>query len=169
MKKTIHLLLFSLFAAPAHARETILFSAVVDDETLAEEAIMLAQCISEKTGVSWEFSGEIRGSHWLKVRQEGQQLQATYHKEKQESATQLKAGASEEACEKLEPGSKEIEPSKILSPLNSLTPSLPRDSGNEEKEITGKTWLWAGAGAIALMGLLFWRSRQPDHRRIEMR
>lgn len=169
MKKLSGITIFALLMSSSEANATLSFTAAVENENLAEEAIMLAQCLAERSGEAWEFSGETRGDHWLKVRQEGQQLRLIYRQGKQETAETWKSGSIEEVCAKLEPGSEKsstepFQPRLASGPRN-LDPSLPEEVTSEKNR---KPWIWIGIGAAALTGFLLWRAGQPNHLGLEM-
>ena len=71
-----------------------------------------------------------------------------------------------------------LEPALAPSALSPLAPAHgnePALSGAEPRFVGegsgsgSRAWLWAGLGLAALGGFLIWKSKQPDHRGIEMR
>ncbi len=154
----------------AYAEEAMSFVAQVEDEALAEEAILLAHCVATRSGRGWEFNGEIRGTHWLQVREKNHLLKGSYQNGNEEIAFELHAGGSDKTCETLEPGKAErkngIVPETLTPPALATNES---NSGIFENPNTGhKTWIWAGLGVTAIAGFLFYKSRQPDHTAIQM-
>jgi hypothetical protein len=158
------LLLLQIFPHHAQGAAPISFVAQVESDALAEEAILLLHCLANRTDTSWEFSGEIQGSHWLRVLEKKGALEGTYRRGETTKSFALKQGEADQACERLEPGSPLI-PARAE---NSFPSSL-RVTEGEEPRIAPKTWIWVGIASAALGGFFFWRSRQPDHRGVEMR
>ena len=155
-----------LAAANAHAAAPLQFSAEVQDENLAEEAILLAHCLAERAGGSWEYSAEAGGQRWIKVREENRKLRGTYHKETSEQTFDLIAGGSDAACDRLEPAASSMHKA---SKDPALSPLLTQDLPAEQEEPARKTWLWVGLGLAAVGGFFFWRARQPQFNQVEMR
>jgi len=169
MKHVLCLLLCTvqLLTLKARAAESIGFVAEVQREGLAEEAILLLHCLAARSNTSWEFSGETRGSHWLKVTEKGGQLEGSYQREASRKSFTLIEGESDRACDELEPqpsGMRALEAGPSLSPaLSSMEEEL--DSASS----SNRTWLWVGIGAAAVASFFYWKSRQPRHRGIEMK
>ncbi len=165
-RQSLCLLLCLLQLVPAYAAASappIQFFALAESDALAEEAILLLHCLSARANTSWEFSGEASGRHWLKVTEKAGLLHGTYRREESVKPFTLKTGGSEEACDALEPPS----PGLALQPPEALSPALEGDLPAESPP--SRAWLWAGLGAAAVVGFLFWKSRQPEHRGIEMK
>jgi hypothetical protein len=147
--------------APDVGSESLSFVAQVENENLAEDAILLAHCLADRTDRPWEFNGELRGTHWLKVEERNHVLSGIYRDGKQETAFELKPGESDAVCDKLAPGkTAEISSAQALR----TEPSLPVVASDPPT----KTWLWVGVGAAAVAGFLFWKSRQPTYSSIQM-
>ncbi|MGZ3696067.1 MAG: hypothetical protein ACXWQO_18595 [Bdellovibrionota bacterium] len=148
------------FATPSHAA-TLQFSASVQNEELAEESIALLHCLVERSGDSWEFTGDASGPHWLRVKEEGAQVRVRYFHENREMESTLKAGQAEEQCAKLLPS---LTPPPALSAFSN-TPNL--EIIPESK--SHNYWPWAvAAGAAVAAGFFIWRSSGPDHRALQM-
>ena len=164
MKRTLTALLILNLACPAEAAPVIRFAAQVDSEMLAEEAILVLHCVSSRAGLPWEFSGETTGSHWLRAQEEKGKARLTWHKPEGEKEAMLAPGGAEEACSRLEPA-------LVAEPAVASQPSLAQLSSADggEEEAPSRTWVWVGLGTAAVAGFLLWKSRQPDHRGIEMR
>ncbi|MGE3262782.1 MAG: hypothetical protein AB7K68_13460 [Bacteriovoracia bacterium] len=162
MKKLICIaLLFQSLAAKA---DTIQFAAAVQNEELAEEAITLLHCLSERSGVSWEFTGIAEGSHWLKLEESGKELRGMYHRGASETPIVLKIGEAESVCQKFYAETKaEIAPERFSPQLD--LPALPANIESPKKEY----WPWVLAfGAATVAGFFIWKSSQPDHRALQM-
>jgi hypothetical protein len=153
-------LLFALLGNTANA-ESLKFAATVNNEELAEEAITLLHCLAEKTDGGWEFTGEISGSHWLKVKEAGSALSGIYHSGKEETSFKMKAGEAESTCARLIPAEEKI----------SLAPP-PSDSALQTRILTEdkKSYLpWAlGIGVAAVIGFIILGHSGPDHRAMQM-
>lgn len=164
MRRTLALLLALTLARPAAAAPVIRFAAHVESEALAEEAILALHCVSSRAGLPWEFSGEASGSHWLRASEEKGKVRLTWHRPEGEREALLGVGGAEEACGKLEPA-------LALAPAAAAEPALERlgSAAGEEEEAPSRAWLWVGLGAAVAAGFLLWKSRQPDHRGVEMR
>lgn len=173
-KKTCCLLLALLQLLPveAEAKEAIAFVAQVDSEALAEEAILLLHCLATRSDTSWEFSGEARGNHWLKVVEKSGRLNGTYHRASTAKEFTLQPGGSDQACDTLEPGSPATSGSlaeKAIEPAPSFAPALDTPEMESRSSAGTSPWLWVGIASVAVAGFLYWKSRQPDHRGIEMK
>ncbi|MGZ3651835.1 MAG: hypothetical protein ACXWP1_10345 [Bdellovibrionota bacterium] len=169
------LILLILFLSPcarANAAGALSFAAQVNDEGLAEEAILLAHCLATRTGEGWEFDGEAHGTHWLKVKEADHQLKGSYGKDGKETAFSLAAGESESTCEKLEPALAAAAPENRLAPLAPARTLDPLAETSEENPLEAgprKTWLWVGVGLAAVAGgVLLWRAHQPSYRALQM-
>lgn len=159
---TVLILQQTLLPAWARAAEPIRFLAQVESEALAEEAILLLHCLAARAGTSWEFSGEASGRHWMSVEEKKGLLEGVYQREAAHKKFLLRAGQSDDVCDQLEPAAAPALPAEPK-----LAPALvtvEEDSGGK-----GRAWLWVGIGAALVGGFLVWRSRQPDHRGVEMR
>lgn len=168
MKKLLGVLSLFLTVPNVYASDTIRFSAQMEDEALAEEAILLVHCLANRSGLPWEFTGETRGNHWLRLQEKNQVAHGTYKNAEKEEAFVLRSGEADTTCEQLEPSS----PSPKLGSAEEVAP-LPRLGGTESAESTmsapnKKVWLWLGLGAAAITGFLIYKARQPQHRTIEM-
>ena len=168
MKQAILALLCLSLPLEAAASPVIRFSAQVESEALAEEVILLLHCVSTRAGLSWEFSGEASGSHWLAAREAKGKAQLTWHKPEGEKTAELAAGGSENACDQLEPALKTTGELAGPAAARSLEP-MSASLLDTEDQAPSRAWLWAGLGAGVVAGFLFWKSRQPDHRGVEMR
>ncbi len=159
-------LLCFLLIPGAYAANTIQFFAQVENEVLAEEAVLLVHCLSARSGNSWEFSGEARGETFLRIREKDHAAEGVYKNGKAEQVFRLKSGEADKVCEELEkrPPDSEVRPFP-----GAEEPKLP-DAGEVEEASAGskKAWLWAGLGAAAIAGFFWYRSKQPTHRSIEM-
>jgi hypothetical protein len=156
--KIISVLLLFSFALPAHTAEILRFHPNIQNEALAEEAIELLHCLSEKSGSSWEFNGNAGGTHRLELREESHQLRGKYHKEGESHSVELLQGSASSVCAKIYPA---LVPSADLE-----EPLLP----DHEPETRAKfPWKFAGAAAAVLGAFLLWKaSRGPEHRSFRM-
>lgn len=152
-----------LMPAPVFAGEPIRFLAMVESEALAEEAILLLHCLAARADTSWEFSGEASGQHWLKVQEKNKILEGTYKRGASTTGFELRAGESDQACDKLEPTASKPEPAHALSPALSTMQDEPEAGPT-------RTWLWVGLGAAAAVaGFFYWKSKQnPAFDGVEM-
>jgi hypothetical protein len=156
----------------AAAETTLTFGADVRNEGLAEDAIELAHCLSERSGHPWEFTGETRGPLWLKVHEENGRLRGVYHKEGKDLAFEARPGSTDETCEKLEPSNRPGPVAASLAPPPEVREATRLGALTEEPAPTApstRTWIWAGAAVAIVGGILFWRSRQPAYRTVDMR
>ncbi len=168
MKKQLAILLSLILSSNAQAAPVIHFSAQIDDESLAEDVILLLHCVSTRSGLTWEFSGETKASHTLLAREEGRKARLAWKQPGTEKQTVMSKGGSEEACNALAPALAEPEtgaPGPNTLPALSSLGSLEEDT---EETPASKAWIWAGLGAAAVAGFLIWRSRQPDHHGVEL-
>src|SRR5258708_1885589 len=92
-----------LLARAGHAEELLSFTAQVENEALAEEAILLVHCLAERTGHGWQFDPETHGKLWLNLREEAHRLKGIYHRGEAEKAVTLTSGGSDSVCDQLEP------------------------------------------------------------------
>jgi hypothetical protein len=150
---------------PCFANGKLLFTAKIQAESLAEEAIALLQCLSDRTGAPWELVAAIGdGSHWLRLEQVGSAVQGIYRNGAREEKISLRAGEAATVCTALAPESEAPAPDENLP---SLLP-LEAEPENEGKSKMG--WWWAGGAlAVALGGFLLWRANQPAHEAITIR
>lgn len=158
MMKSISILL--LFSITLYAQAEILrFHPNIQNEALAEEAIELLHCLSEKSGSSWEFNGNAGGTHRLELREESNELRGKYHKEKESYPIALTQGSASDVCAKIYP---------ISAPESPLSEEamLP----DHEPETPAKfPWKLAGAASAVLGAFLLWKlSRGPEHRSFRM-
>ena len=159
MKRAISLLVLISLSSPYTAGAALEFSPKIENEQLAEESILLLQCLSQKSGEDWQFTESPLGSHWLQVRQREDGIEGTYRQGGKEENFSLKTGEAETVCAKLLPTSSNPVPEHAPQ-LSTVIPE-PR---NEKK------WIWAGGIALALLGgILYWKSQQPDHKGYVMR
>ena len=149
----------------ATASETLSFSAQIEDESLAEEAIMLTHCLSEQSGHPWEYTADSSGPRWLKLHEEGRKIRGIYHHDGRDNTLELSPGESDEVCAKLEPNSKHKNFS-VIPPNEHLSPETTAISQPEEIK---KNLLWLGLGLASIGGFLLWKSHQARFRSIEMR
>lgn len=174
--KLLTLLPLLFCALPARAENTLRFSAQVEDESLAEDSLLLVHCLAERANVPWEFTDDAHGPLWLRVSQDGKTLRAVYHKDNADHPVTVKPGESDTACDALEksPGTPQA--------LTTLAPPAPAAQANPaglgslgtaplemDEPRSGKTWIWVAAGAAVVGGLLLWRSHQPTYNSVEMR
>lgn len=153
-------LLLSLSSQPSNAQQPLSFAAQIEDEQLAEEAILLLHCLSHRSGRPWEFTGDARGEAWLKVQERNRKLEGVYRSNGKEQGFELAAGESDAVCDKLEQSTMKPE----ILPAD---PVLPREPIALSSGISG-TWLWAGAGLAVAAGFLYWKSKQPAYKTILM-
>lgn len=161
------LLLLFLCARMARAEVTLSFAAQVEDEALAEDAILLVHCLSDRSGRPWEFTGEARGPLWLEVHEESRQLKGTYHKDGKDLPFAFRAGGADETCDRLEPAAAKPVAASLAPPAPALG-SLAEPLAEESEAPPRHAWIWAAVGAAAVGGLLYWRARQPSFRTVEM-
>ena len=160
----MNLLVWILVAQSALAATPPLsFSARIQDEALAEEAIDLLHCLAERKGISWELGLEDAPAPSVRVVEQGGKLVGFYRGEAKVDFT-LEKNGWRRTCELLEPRAETASPG-VFSPA----PALP-DFPQEPKARSGqKTWLWIAAGAAVLAGgFILWQGRQPDHRSLRM-
>lgn len=153
--KIVALLL--LIALPAEAAPTPLaFSARIQSEKLAEEAIDLLHCVAETLGLPWELNEESEAPYRLKVEEKAGLLGGTFLSPEGEVPFALRSGEANKVCGELFPV-KQAPTSSLDLPLESPT-----------TQTNDNTWLWVGATAAVLAGgFLLWNSR-PSHRSIRM-
>lgn len=178
MRKILSYLLCLNFLSPtARAGETIGFVAQVENESLAEESILLVHCLSTRLNLNWEFNSQVQGNIWLRLQERKQEknLAGTFKNGKKEIPFTLKEGEANSACEALSPA---LDTSKANSSQLKLapTPIGQQNSAleNRDPELMGepsnKTMLWVGLGVLAAVGgyFLISHSKQPDHSAIQM-
>jgi hypothetical protein len=168
----------------ARADEPLRFVAEVSDEALAEDAILLAHCLATRTNRGWELGSEARGPYSLRVTEKDAKLIAVYHGGAEERSFTFAAGASDVACDKLEPAAGLLADAKPPAPeprpLAALAPpsplaAIPRGellaAADEEPPAWNKTYLWVGAGIAAAVGgflILHAHSHRPDFSSVQM-
>jgi hypothetical protein len=142
----------------AFAQDPLQFSARIQNEALAEEAIDLLHCLSEQLEMPWELGEGNRASHRLTLREKNSALEGAFTTPAGETAITLGRGEAHAVCAKLAP-------KLSLAP----DPDLPEKNWETLDSPMPKRWLWAAAAAAAVAGgFLFWKSRQPDHRGFRM-
>jgi|GEM_PF-7071968 len=161
------LILLHLLPTNADGKEPIAFVARVESDALAEEAILLLHCLAARSDTTWEFSGEVRGNHWLQVSEKSGALLGNYHRGKSSKAFPLRAGGSDEACDLLEPAANPGEKTFETEPQPS--PALNKPELEVQAQPASHAWLWLGAAAVAVAGFFYWKSKQPAYRGIEMK
>jgi hypothetical protein len=146
-----------LIALPSEAAQTPLaFSARIQSEKLAEEAIDLLHCVADTLDLPWELNEESQAPYRLKVEERGGQLSGEYRSPEGQTPFALKPGEANKVCGDLFP--EKERPSSSLE--------LPRQG--PETDAKDNTWIWVGATAALLAGGYFlWKSR-PSHRSIRM-
>lgn len=158
MKRSILCLLLVLSLVPhrAWAAERLEFSSRIQDEALAEEAIDLLRCLSERLTLPWELLEGGKGSHRLHLEEKAGALHGRFSSPEGEKRFTLPPAGASTICEELAPKpEKELE----MALEESALPPPEKKSA----------WLWWGAAlGVALGGFLFWKSRQPDHRGLRM-
>jgi hypothetical protein len=137
----------------------LLFSARIQDERLAEEAIELLQCLADRAGTGWELADTAAGSHWVRVEEKGKQLVGEYVAEGKRHPFSLGGNGWRQACDQLRPISV---PAATAPPL----PSLPELAPEPERSYS--PWWWAGAAGLAVGGFILWRQRAARHPGIQM-
>jgi hypothetical protein len=168
----------------AHAEEPLRFAAEVSDEALAEDAILLVHCLATRTSRGWELGGEAKGPYFLRVTEKDAKLTAVYRGGAEERSFTFAAGASDSACDKLEPTAGLLAASNPLaaevSPLAALAPpsplaAVPRgellSAADDEPPAWNKTYLWVGAGIAAVVGgflVLHAHSHRADFNSVQM-
>lgn len=160
----MNLLIWILVAQSALAGAPPLsFSARIQDEALAEEAIDLLHCLAERKGISWELGLDDAPAPSVRVVEQGGKLVGIYRGDSKVDFT-LEKNGWRRTCELLEPLTAAPEFSAAET-----SPALP-DFPPEPKAGHGKkTWLWIAAGAAVLAGgFILWQGRQPDHRSLRM-
>jgi hypothetical protein len=162
-------LCLALCTTTARAETLLSFTAEITDEALAEDAILLVHCLSDRTAHSWELNSETRGPLWLKMKEVGPAVEGIYHKEGKDLPFTLKPSNSDEICNQLEPASNPTPTLGLLKP--DIKDPGPRGVTEIDppSNSTGKPWLWAAAaGAAILAGAFFWRAHQPSFSKINM-
>jgi hypothetical protein len=154
-----------LCARLAHAETPLRFAARVDDEALAEETILLVHCLAERTGRGWEFTGDASGPYWLSAREKDGKVEGTYHRDGKDTAFQLEPNGADAACDRLEPTASSTAPAPRLAPV----PRAALDVEAGEPAPSRRTWLWVAGAALVVGGLVYWKSREPSYRSVEMR
>jgi hypothetical protein len=157
--KILCLILACLFIQQSAKAESLQFAASINNEELAEEAIDLLRCVSERKNVTWEFSVEITGTHWLKVREENNSIRGIYHAASNEIPFVMKVGGAGGICEKI--AGEEIK----LAPASEPSAAFPETSFAEKKTY----WPWGlGIGLAVVAGFLIIKNSGPDHRAVLM-
>lgn len=159
MKKLVSSLVLMALALPARG-ETLRFQPHIQRADLAEEAIALLHCLSDRSGTSWEFTGA-SGPHSLELHETSDAgLKGVYRRDGKETALSLRLGEAEKACA-------EVYPSTAF-PVSA--PSVPFVE-EEVAEPTALPWGWIGVSSLGILGgFLLWKSqRGADHQAILMR
>lgn len=141
----IGLVLFSL-SFPARG-EALQFQPHIQREDLAEEAIALLHCLSERSGSGWELSGAL-GAHGLELREtpEGT-LRGFYRKNRTDKPVELKLGEAEKVCAQEYP-----------APTLEIAPQVATLDEDVEEEPTRKPWGWIALSVGIVGGLLLWKA-----------
>lgn len=158
--KLIKILILSLTTQAAFAgTDPLEFRARIKNELLAEEAIDLLHCLSDRLEIPWELGEGGKASHRLSLTEVGGGLEGVLVLPKGETKFSLGQGESQAVCEKILPEENSEEAEMEDEPdFPSASPAGP-----------AKNWVWGVAAAAALVGgFLFWKSRQPDHRSLRM-
>lgn len=156
MKLALLLLILPLSANA----EPLEFSARIKSENLAEEAIDLLHCLSDRLEIPWELGEGGRASIRLKVVEKSQKLEGEFFREGKAEAFTLSAGESARICEQ-------------LAPIQKPDPNFPLGLKEDwQPEPEPAKWIWAASAvatvAVLAGGFLFWKSRQSDHRGLKM-
>lgn len=161
----MNLLVWILLTAQAFAAAPapLSFSARIQDEALAEEAIDLLHCLAERKGTSWELGLDDAPAPSVRVAEQGGKLVGVYRDEGTHEFT-LEKNGWRRTCEELQPAAEAI----ALAPAES-TPAIPNFTEAAPSVGSTKTWAWVAAGAAVLAGgFILWRAGQPDHRSLRM-
>lgn len=138
------------------------FSARIQDEALAEEAIDLLHCVAERKGISWELGSDNAPAPSVRLVEKGGRLEGIFRDEATREFTLSKNGWRA-ACDELVPEA---------ARASAASPYLPTEAPETEKSGTGESkgkWLVAGAVVAALAGgFILWRAGRPDHRSLRM-
>lgn len=146
------------FASPA----PLSFSARIQNEALAEEAIDLLHCLSERKGIPWELGTENSPAPSVRLVEKNGALEGEYRGEEKKEF-RLERNGWRAACDQLAPGAA---PS---APVASSGPFLPTEEPAPAPGHANKTWLVAGAAVAVLAGgFILWRANRPDHRSLRM-
>ncbi|RZA06796.1 MAG: hypothetical protein EOP11_09425 [Proteobacteria bacterium] len=147
------------FAAPA----PLSFSARIQDEALAEEAIDLLHCLSERKGIAWELGPDNAPAPSVRLVEKNGLLEGIYEGERRQ-AFSLKKNGWRMACNELSPvADAEIASASPASFLTEAPATLPQEKSPAKK------WLIAGAAVLVMAGgFMAWRSGRPDHRSLRM-
>lgn len=175
----LYFLLFSLIAngwANSAAASELRFFPKIQNESLAEEAILLLQCLSQKSGDDWVLgegdsspAPQEQKDHWLKIDQLSGKIEAQgrYFHEEKEIKFALKIAEAGKVCATIFPENPNPSPS---SKEDSLPGSFPEsvDSNAFPKKSNKLIWGLASAAALLVGGYLLWKSHQPDHSSMKM-
>jgi hypothetical protein len=154
--KTIATILALALPLQAAAQTPLAFSARIQNERLAEEAIDLLHCLADRLEMPWELNEDTTAPFRLKLEEKGGRLIGAFHSPEDGRDLSLGLGESNKICNDLI----EVEEAAMENP------ALPVE--NWEPAPPKKPWLWIGAAAAVLAGgFLLWRS-QPDHRSFKM-
>lgn len=158
-----------LLPRTSSATEAISFVADVQSEALAEEAILLVHCLSNRSGLSWEWSGEKKGRQWLELHEKEGVAVGSYHRDQSDKTVELKLNQADAVCAALEPAAKESGLAS-LAPLEKDPAPLALVSDDGQDSGHSKTWLWVGLGAAAIAGGFFLlRPKAAEHGSLLMR
>lgn len=158
MKALSYCLLLSFVLPTARAADPLQFEARIQKESLAEEAIDLLHCLSERLEIPWELGEGGRAAYRLKLEEKNGLIEGKWLTPEGEKPVHLGPGEAQTVCANLLPGAQAPSTTipELASDLNASVSSP-------------KTWAWAAAaGAIVLGGFFLWKSRQPDHRSLRM-
>lgn len=158
--KVRSLILLLLFPNLSFGETTpLLFSARIQDERLAEEAIELLQCLADRAGTGWELADTAAGAHWVRIEEKGKQLVGEYEAEGRRQPFSLAGNGWRQTCDQLRP-------SRATAAAPSPPPSLPELAPEPERSYS--PWWWAGAAGLAIGGFFLWRQRAVRHPGIQM-
>jgi len=140
----------------AMAQTPLAFSARIQSEELAEEAIDLLHCLADRLEMPWELNEDTSAPFRLKLEEKGGRLIGSFKSPAEEKDLSLGLGESNKICD----GLIEAEEAAVESPV------LP---GENWQPAAPKTkWLWIGAAAAVLAGgFILWKSR-PAHQSFTM-
>jgi len=142
----------------AFAQDPLQFSARIQSEALAEEAIDLLHCLSEELEMPWELGEGNRASHRLHLKEKNGALEGEFVTPAGKTALHFSRGEAHATCAKLNP-----------KPGIAPEPAIPETNLEALGSQSPKRWPWILAAAAAVAGgFLLWKSRQPDHRGFRM-
>jgi hypothetical protein len=154
--RTIAAILAFALPAQAMAQTPLAFSARIQSEELAEEAIDLLHCLADRLEMPWELNEDASAPFRLRLEEKGGRLTGSFRSPDEEKDISLGLGESNKICGELI----EVKESAMENP------ALPDE--NWQPAAPKAKWLWIGAAAAVLAGgFILWKS-QPDHRSFTM-